>query len=168
MSRIGAVVLAVTMALLVSTPAVAQEEEMGIALGATPSSPIAVTDLDGQAVDLSSYVGRKPLLVEFWATWCPICEALLPRVIAAHKVYGDKVDFIVVGVGVNETPASIRRHLARHPMPFKMFFDGKGAAVRAFEAPQTSYVVVLDGKGKAVYTGLGSDQDISAAVKKAL
>ena len=162
---VGCVVL---LALSIARPALAQDDEIGLAIGASPPASIQVTSLDGQPMDIGSYVGKKPLLVEFWATWCPICAELLPRVVAAHKVYGDRVDFLVVAVGVNETPASIKRHLAKHPIPFTFFFDGKGVAVRAFEAPQTSYVVVLNAKGKAVYTGLGSDQDIEAAVKKAL
>jgi TATA-box binding protein (TBP) (component of TFIID and TFIIIB) len=44
--------------------------------------------------------------------------------------------------------------------------DGKAAG--AFDAPATSYVVVLDKSGKVVYTGLGGKQDLDAALKKAL
>jgi hypothetical protein len=42
-------------------------------------------------------------------------------------------------------------------------WDAKGAAVRAFEAPGTSYVVALDRAGKVVYTGFGADQDVAGA-----
>jgi uncharacterized UPF0146 family protein len=47
-------------------------------------------------------------------------------------------------------------------------WDGNGAAVRAFKAPSTSYIAVLDGKGKVVYTGVGEDQDIEAALRRAV
>jgi hypothetical protein len=76
------------------------------------------------------------------------------------------VDFVVVAVAVNETTRSIKRHIAKEPMPFPVLWDGKGAAVRAFEAPSTSYIVGLDAKGKVAYTGLGDRQDIEAAVRK--
>jgi predicted transcriptional regulator len=62
----------------------------------------------------------------------------------------------------------VRRHLEKHPMPFTFLWDGNGAAVRAFQAPSTSYIAVLDSKGKVVYTGVGEDQDIEAALKKAV
>jgi len=71
-------------------------------------------------------------------------------------------------VAVNESQNSVRRHLTQHPMPFTFLWDADGAAVRAFQAPSTSYIVVLDANGKVVYTGVGEDQDVEGAVKKAV
>ena len=145
----------------------AQDDDVGIAVGATPAAATIET-LDGVPVDLAQYVGKKPVLLEFWATWCPICQALLPRMTAAHKKYGDRVSFLVIGVAVNESKGSIQRHLAQHPMPFQFLWDTNGNATRAFDAPATSYVVVLDAHGKVVYTGTGSDQDLDKAIEKGL
>jgi thiol-disulfide isomerase/thioredoxin len=144
-----------------------QDDDMGIAVG-TMAPAVTVQDLTGRPVDLARYVGKKPVLIEFWATWCPICKALLPKLEAAERRYGDKVEFLVVAVAVNETQNSVRRHLAQQPMPFTFLWDADGAAVRAFQAPGTSYIVVLDPGGKVVYTGLGEDQDVEGAVKKGL
>jgi thiol-disulfide isomerase/thioredoxin len=148
-------------------PAVrAQDDEVGLPLGsAAPGA--AVQDLDGKPVDLAQLVGRKPVLFEFWATWCPICQALMPRIQAAQAKYGSRVDFVEVAVAVNETPASVQRHLASHPYPLRFLFDATGAAVRAYQAPTTSYVVVVNAAGRVVYTGTGSDQDIEAALRRA-
>jgi cytochrome c biogenesis protein CcmG, thiol:disulfide interchange protein DsbE len=145
----------------------AQDDVIGIALGQTPPS-VTIEDLKGNPVALSRWIGKKPVVVEFWATWCPLCEELLPRMETAQRKYGDRAEFVVIAVAVNQTTRSVQRHLDRHPMPFTFLWDGKGAAVRAFQAPSTSYVAVLDAKGRVVYTGVGSDQDIDAAVRKAL
>jgi len=69
---------------------------------------------------------------------------------------------------VNETPASVRRHLAQHPMPYPVLWDTNGAAVRAFQAPTTSFIVMLDAAGKVVYTGVGEEQDLEAALARAV
>lgn len=152
-------------ALTFAAPAAAQD--VGLAIGAVPAAA-TVQDMRGAAVDLAAaFVGRRPVVVEFWATWCPICEALLPRMQAAQRRYGTQVAFVVVGVGVNQSRASMQRHLDRHPMPFTFFFDNAGAAVRAFQAPSTSYVVALDARGRVVYTGVGEDQDIEGAARRA-
>ena len=146
--------------------ALAQDEgDLGIALGAKPPA-VTIEDLDGRPVDLGQVMGRKPVLLEFWATWCPLCEALLPRLEAAHGRYGNQVDFIAVAVAINQSQSSVKRHLARHPIPFRFLWDTNGNAVRAFQAPSTSYVVVLDASGKVAYTGSGDEQDIDAAVRR--
>jgi len=160
--RLAALVIAAAIA---AVPLAAQD--VGLPIGATPAAA-QVQDTAGNAVDLSRFVGTKPVLLEFWATWCPLCAALMPKMQAAHNTYGDRVEFVIVGVGVNQTLASIRRHLARDPLPGQVYFDATGAAVRAYAAPSTSYVVVLDAHGHVVYTGSGEDQDIEAAVRRAV
>jgi cytochrome c biogenesis protein CcmG/thiol:disulfide interchange protein DsbE len=156
-------------ALLLLAPALlrAQDDVVGIPVGQTPAA-VTIQDLNGNPVALSRWIGKKPVVVEFWATWCPICEELLPRMEAAKKKYGDRAEFLVIAVAVNQTTRSVQRHLDRHPMPFTFLWDGDGAAVRAFQAPSTSYVAVMDAKGRVVYTGVGADQDIEAAVRKAV
>lgn len=154
--------------LLLLAPALLRAQEViGIPVGQTPPA-VTLENLNGDTVSLARWVGKKPVIVEFWATWCPICEELLPRMEAAHKTYGDRAEFVVVAVAVNQSKNSVRRHLEKHPMPFTFLWDGNGAAVRAFQAPSTSYIAVLDAKGRVVYTGVGEDQDIEAAMQKAI
>ncbi|HLB36207.1 MAG TPA: TlpA disulfide reductase family protein [Gemmatimonadales bacterium] len=159
-------IAAAAAALLVAAPAWAQDD-LGIPLG-TVAKAVTIEDLDGRPVDLGQFIGKKAVLLEFWATWCPLCRALEPKMVAAQRQHGDRVEFIVVAVAVNQSKASIKRHLERHPMPFRVLWDTNGNAVRAFQAPSTSYVVTLDASGKVAYTGAGEDQDIEAAVQVAL
>jgi thiol-disulfide isomerase/thioredoxin len=160
--------LFVPFSVLLVAQAVAQEEQIGLPVGSAAPTVVQVQNLEGQPVSLSSRIGQKPVLIEFWATWCPLCRALMPKMEAARQKYGDRIDFVVVAVAVNETPRSIKRHLQRSPMPFEPLWDDNGAAVRAFEAPSTSYIVGVDAKGKVAYTGLGDGQDIERAVQKTL
>jgi cytochrome c biogenesis protein CcmG/thiol:disulfide interchange protein DsbE len=161
----GAWGVALLLALLAPRGAVAQDDVVGIPVGTTPPA-VTIQDLDGKPVELSRWLGKRPVIVEFWATWCPICAELLPRMEAAQRKYGDRADFLVIAVAVNQSQNTVRRHLTRHPMPFTFLWDANGAAVRAFQAPATSYVAVLDAKGRVVYTGVGADQDIEAALQK--
>lgn len=153
--------------LLAGTAASASAQDVGLPLGTVPDA-VQVEDLDGNAVDLGRYIGRKPVLIEFWATWCPLCEALEPQLHAVKRQHGDAIEVIVLAVGVNQTPRSIRRHTADHAIPGVMLFDGRGRATRAFRAPSTSYIVALDAAGRVVYTGIGEDQNLAAAALKAL
>ncbi len=145
----------------------AQETQIGIAVG-EEASAVTIEDLEGNPIDLGEYVGEKPVLLQFWALWCPLCKALEPQMQAASATYGEQVEFLIVAVAVNQTQRRVRRHLERHEMAGRVLWDTDGRAVRAFMAPSTSYIVVLDAAGKVAYTGLGEDQDIEAAIKRAL
>lgn len=149
-------------ALLVPFTGIHAQDQIGIARGSVPEA-VTLEDLDGAAVDLARWMGKTPVVLQFWATWCPVCEALEPKVRAARAEVGDAVAFLLVAVGVNQSPRSVRRFMEKHPAMGPVVWDGKGRAVRAFEVPGTSYVVGLDASGKVVYTGFGADQDIAAA-----
>lgn len=142
-------------------------QDLGIDVGKTPP-PSSVQTLGGQKLDLSRYVGKGPLLIEFWATWCPNCRELMPTLLASEKKYGSKVKFLAVAVNVNQSAERVRRYLAAHPLPHETVWDADGKAAEAFDAPATSYVVVLNRKGVVVYTGLGGKQNLDAAIAKAL
>jgi thiol-disulfide isomerase/thioredoxin len=142
-------------------------QDLGIDVGKTPT-PSAVQTLDGKKLDLSKYVGKGPVLIEFWATWCPNCRELMPTLLAAEKKYGARVKFLAVAVNINQSAERVRRYLAAHPLPHETVWDADGNAAEAFDAPATSYVVVLNRKGVVVYTGLGGKQNLDAAIAKAL
>ena len=158
--------LSAVLALSTLTAAPALAQELGIAVGATAPAA-AMQTLDGKAANLAQYVGKTPVVLEFWATWCPNCKELEPAIAAAHKAYGSRVKFVGVAVSVNQSAERVRRHLARHKMPLEMLYDHEGNATGAYDAPATSYVVILDRAGKVVYTGLGGKQDIVGALRKA-
>jgi thiol-disulfide isomerase/thioredoxin len=142
-------------------------QEVGLALGSVPAA-VEIEDLNGQVVRLSDYVGRKPVIIQFWATWCPTCAATLPALRAARQRHGDAIEVLFIAVGVNQTPRSIRRHLETNALPGRVLYDARGRAARAYRVPTTSYIVILDAAGRVVYTGVGADQDIAAAVARAL
>jgi thiol-disulfide isomerase/thioredoxin len=151
---------------LVGAPSL-NAQESGIEVG-TKAPPAAVETLDGKPANLAQYVGKTPVLMEFWATWCGNCKQLEPHLKAMHAKYGKQVKFVAVAVSVNQSPELVRRYVARHGMPGDQLFDRRGNATGAYDVPATSYIVVLDRRGTVVYTGLGGEQKLEAAIKKAL
>jgi thiol-disulfide isomerase/thioredoxin len=158
-------VLRTLTALLFTTPLALAAQDLGIKIGAV--APAAMVEgLDGAPVDLAKYIGKRPVLIEFWATWCENCKALEPRLLAAQRQFGDRVRFVGVAVSVNESPELVRRYVERHGIRHDILYDRSGDASEAYDVPATSYVVIVDKNGKVVYTGLGGDQDLDAALRK--
>jgi thiol-disulfide isomerase/thioredoxin len=154
-------------AALLAAPAAVTAQDLGLEVG-TQAPAAAVTTLDGKPANLSQYVGKAPTVIEFWATWCSNCKELEPTLRAAQKKYAKDVKFVTVAVSVNQTPARVRAHKDKHGLTGDVYFDTKGDASGAYDAPATSYVVILDRTGKVVYTGLGGKQDIDGGIRKAL
>src|SRR2546425_8897168 len=150
--------------LLLGPALIRAQDVIGIPVGETPPA-VTLESLTGDSVALSQWIGKKPVIVEFWATWCPICAALLPRMEAAQKKYGNQAEFLVVAVAVNQSRNGVRRHLERDPMPFTFLWDGNGAAVRAVPTPSAAHIAGLDGERKGGLTGGGGDQEHRAALR---
>jgi len=143
------------------------QETMGLAVGAKAPGA-SVQTLDGKTVNLSSYIGKGPVVLEFWALWCGNCKELEPQILSLSKKYAGKVTFVSIAVSVNESPERVKRYITKYGFTHQVVFDATGAATDAYAVPATSYVVVADRTGKIVYTGLGGEQKLEAAVLKGL
>ena len=141
----------------------AQETELKVG---DPAPRVVVHDLEGKPVDLGQYIGRKPVFLEFWATWCESCQELLPRVRAALQAYGAKIEFIGINVAVNQSPGKVQHYLETNAPGFRSLYDDEGTSTRAYQVPATSYVVVIDQSGRIAYTGIGGTQNLDRVLRQ--
>ena len=164
------VAVVLTSAATAARPAAAQGQQIqmwdvGLKVGA--EAPTAVVErLDGGSVNIADYYGRQPVVLEFWATWCPLCRKLEPSLQAARETYAGKVTFVSVGVSANQTPEKQKAYVDDKKLTGVFTFDRTGAAMKAFAVPHTSYIVVVGADRRVAYTGVGDDQDIDAVLAK--
>lgn len=155
--------LAVTLAMTAWSGAWAQSPAVG-----DHAPRVSVKDLDGAAVDLGAFYGSKPVVILFWATWCPVCERLMPQLDSARARFGDRVELLGINVTVNESQSRVRRYIQEHAPPFTTLWDDEGESIRAFDVLGTSMVVVIDTAGRLAYSGYGVEQDILREIHKVL
>jgi thiol-disulfide isomerase/thioredoxin len=147
--------------------AAAQIQMWDVGLKVGTQAPAAVVErLEGGTVDIADYYGRQPVVLEFWATWCPLCRKLEPPLQAAREKYAGKVTFVSVGVPANQTPEKQRAYVEEKKLTGVFTFDRSGTAMKAFAVPHTSYIVVVGPDRRVAYTGVGDDQDIDAVLAK--
>lgn len=145
----------------------ARAQDGGLPVG-TKAPPAAVQTLDGAPANISQFIGKTPVVVEFWATWCPLCKALEPQFKAQQEKYGKTVTFLSVGVPTNQTRERQQEYVSEKKLGGTFVFDSAGNAMSAYKVPHTSHVLVLDTQGIIVYNGTGKAQDLDAALSKAL
>ena len=147
-----------------STSALAQVG--GLPVG-TIAPSVSLETLDGKRVELGSLLGKTPVVLEFWATWCGNCEELEPTFQEVQKKFAGKVRFASIAVAINQSPERVRRWVARHQPGRDVFYDYAGDAAEQYDAPATSFVVIVDRRGRVTYTGVGGKQDLDAEITKA-
>ena len=82
------------------------------------ATDFTMTDRDGKEVSLSDYAG-KPVIVNFWATWCGPCKEELPYFEEAYEKYGEQIQFLMVDLsdGYAETPENAIAFAEEHGYP---------------------------------------------------
>lgn len=128
-----------------------------------PAPDVSFIAPDGGKVALSSYRG-KPLLLDFWATWCGPCLAWMP---ALNRIYMDVKDKGVAVVTVDQDSAAENAvgYLARHGYLWTNYHDDNGNIGKAFKSEGIPLTILIDSQGRIVYYDFGGDE---AAARKAI
>lgn len=117
-----------------------------------PVPELTLTGLDGGTVDLASYRGR-PMVVNFWASWCPPCLKEMPDFEQVYQQRGGTVAF--VGINVRESPATASDLATRTGVTYDLALDTTGEASRAFSVVNmpTTVFINADGVITSVHAG---------------
>ena len=110
-------------------------------------------DLSGKSVSLSSFKG-KPILLNFWATWCPYCREERPYLNSLHKEYKDK-GLVIIAVSVDKSEETVRKFLKKMPLDFIILHDNDNAASQPYGVYSlpTSFTVDRNGIIKGKFLG---------------
>lgn len=114
-----------------------------------------VFDREGNAVRLSDYIG-KPVVLNFWATWCYYCKQEMPDFDRAYADYPD-VQFLMVNAtdGVSETVESATAYVDGQGFSFHIFFDTNSEAQTAYRVSAYPITYFINAKGELVAYGNG-------------
>ena len=116
-----------------------------------------VTDKDGNEVKLSDFFG-KPIVLNFWASWCGPCKYEMPDFEEAYKELGEDVVFLMVNLtdGYSETVTSAKSFLEEAGYTFPVYFDTEYSAAIAYSVRSIPATYFLDADGVLVAYGKGA------------
>lgn len=139
------------------SPTVAVEDSSGAEdEGDVDTAPdFSCLSTDGTTVKLSDKFG-KPIVVNFWASWCGPCTGELPAFEKLYREYGDEIEFMMVNMtdGAQETKNSAMRFLVNSEYTFPVYLDIDMEAATAYGIYFIPQTVLIDEEGKVVQTHL--------------
>ena len=110
-----------------------------------------VFDLAGNAVKLSDFQG-KPVVVNFWASWCGPCKSEMPDFEEMYQQYGDEVHFLMVNMtdGSRETVEVASEFIAEQGYTFPVYYDTEYSAAITYGVTSIPATYFIDAQGNAV------------------
>lgn len=128
---------------------------------------VTILDASGKEVQLQSLVG-KPIILNFWASWCPPCKQEMPDFEAAYKKYGTDIQFMMVNMtdGGRETIATAEKYIASQGYSFPIYFDTKQEAAIEYgvSAIPTTYFINAQGHIIAYAAGAITAQHLEQGI----
>ncbi len=136
-----------TLALLLLLPVSALALNQGDSL-----IPFSGQDMDGKTVDLATVIGKKPVMLIFWASWCPNCKSEVPKVNELVKKYQTQgMEFIGINVGFNDSEGKARRFMEKNGVSYPIIFDKKGDIPRQYGVQGVPTILVADKNGLIMF-----------------
>jgi cytochrome c biogenesis protein CcmG/thiol:disulfide interchange protein DsbE len=145
--------------LLIPVPSEGGMEGLKIPVG-DPAPDFTLQDLDGKEYTLSSFKGKKVVMIDFWATWCNICKREMPVLESVYKEYQPKgVEFF--GIALDEKVKLIKKIIGDKGVTYPILLDrGAKVATEVYQlAGPIPLKVVVDCAGIIRYTHVGDYPD---------
>jgi len=112
--------------------------------------------MDGSAFKLSDYLGKKIIVIDFWATWCKPCKKLLKKLNEIHLDYKDKVEVITISTDDASAFSKIESYIKGKRYSFMVLLDPDSSVSRIFNpSEQLPFTLIIDKKGNIAYTHTG-------------
>lgn len=151
-------------------PSDAQEESSGEQTADTPkvvAPDFTVYDAEGKPVQLSDFLG-KPVVLNFWASWCAPCKNEMPDFQQMYEQYGDDVQFLMINLtdNVRETVESANTFITERGYSFPVFYDLDTLASTAYNIRSipTSFFIDAEGYAIAQATGIISAENLQKGI----
>ena len=128
---------------------------------------VSFQTFDGQTVTLEQFRG-KPVVLNFFASWCPSCVAEMPDFEAVHAKLGDRVTFI--GLALQDDPALAQALQTRTGITYQTFQDPSGAVYVAFGGFAMPTTILIDAAGNVVekHAGILFAEDLERKIFEVL
>ncbi|WP_300383368.1 TlpA disulfide reductase family protein [Clostridium sp.] len=117
----------------------------------------SVYNEEREKVDIKDFLLGKPLIINFWASWCPPCKEEMPYFNDIKSVYGDKIQVLMVNLtdGQRETREKARAYIDEFGYDFNILYDEDLNAAETYALNQVPRTLFIDKEGNVIKDKIG-------------
>ena len=126
----------------------------------------SLTTMKGETIDYANIRGKEPIMLIFWATWCPLCREEVPHLNDLYSKLGPKgMRFIGINVGINDSVAKAERYAQKYKIKYPLFFDEGSLLSKKFRVLGTPTILIVDRHGIIQFRGNAVPDNLEQAFK---
>lgn len=110
-------------------------------------------DVSGEPVSLGRFIGKTPVLLVFWATWCPHCNLAVPRINRLHTDPSTRAKLQILALDFLESREKVESFARRKEVVYPVLLDRKGAVARMYQVVGIPTYVLIDKGGRVAFRG---------------
>ncbi|WP_054534226.1 TlpA family protein disulfide reductase [Herpetosiphon geysericola] len=149
---IVAIIVIATVAILTSGNSNKPQTVVGID---RPVPAMVLKTVDGDSFNPAEYRG-KPLIINFWASWCEPCKEEMPALVRTAERYGDKIAVVGINLTDQDKDQEIRRFIQRYAVTYPIALDNERVAQQAFGIFNIPVTFFIDSEGIIRYTRINA------------
>lgn len=123
------------------------------AAGSGEKLDFTLPDMKGNPVSLGTFQGKKPVLLVFWATWCPGCNEAVPAINRIHAESGGGNRLEVLALNYKESKAKVASFIREKQVAYPVLLDKRGTVARKFRVLGIPTYILIDAAGRTAFRG---------------
>jgi peroxiredoxin len=131
------------------------------------AADFTLKSLEGEEFKLSSFRGKNPVYLVFWATWCPYCVKEIPRLKELYAKLAPKgLKILAINISYNDPLLRVQTFQKKYELPYPILYDNDALVSRQYGVIGVPFSVLIDRSGKVVYRSNGTPESLEAFVEK--